>query len=478
MTHGNRAPQQATIAKEATAAGVGGPPPAASTAASAPAQMSAAALLAVESRVRAAKDEVELVHLVANELRRLVAGRQAIVVHAKVPGRLRVAAVSSVVVTDGDTPFVRWVEDMVARIVAEAGADEAAAIAFDLPAFADGDAAETRNYPFPHLVWQPMTLPTGELFAGVLIARERPWSEQDRKVIGREAAAFANAWQALHGAKALTPKRPFDRRKKIMLAIAAFVAAVLPVPMTTLAPVEIIARRPQRVTAPIDAVIKEILIDPNRPVKAGQPILRFEETTLRNRHQLAQQEMLLARTRFDRASQAAFQEEKARHELAQAEAEFALKQAERDYAADLLARAVVMADRDGVLVYADKDRWIGRPVRTGERIMQIVDPADTAARIEVPVADAIVLEHGARVRLFLDANPLTSVPARLVSLGYHAEPNSTHQLVYRLLADLDDKSESLRIGARGTAQLQGSYVPLIFYLLRRPISAVRQFVGL
>ena len=33
----------------------------------------------MESRVRAAKDETELVHLIANELRKLVAGRQTVV---------------------------------------------------------------------------------------------------------------------------------------------------------------------------------------------------------------------------------------------------------------------------------------------------------------------------------------------------------------------------------------------------------------
>jgi hypothetical protein len=80
--------------------------------------------------------------------------------------------------------------------------------------------------------------------------------------------------------------------------------------------------------------------------------------------------------------------------------------------------------------------------------------------------------------MFLDADPLSSIPARAVSIGYQAEPNTTQQLVYRVDAEIDGDHPGLRIGARGTAQLQGQMVPLAFYLLRRPISALRQYFGL
>lgn len=475
-----------TAARQRVTGGAGGagtpprPPPQgqvpAGVQAAQAAQLGAAALLAIESRVRAARDETELVHLIANELRKLVGGRQAIVLRANGAGRMKVMCVSSLVLTEKETPFVHWIEGMAARLRQERG--EAEAVEFELPAFAEPDSSETRTYPFPHFVWQPMRLVTGEVFAGLLIARERIWGEQERRIVAREADVFASAWQALHGARPLRPRTRRGRSIAIVAGLLVVVAAFLPVPMTALAPVEIVARQPQRVTAPIDGVIKEILVEPNRAVKKGEALLRFDETMLRNRLQVAEQEMLVARARFERASQAAFSDDKARHELALARAELDLKQAERDYARELLQRSIIHAERNGVLVYADKDRWIGRPVRTGERIMQIVDPADFAARIELPVADAIVLERGARIRMFLDADPLSAIPAHLESEGYHAEPNSTQQLVYRLHARVDDRGSGLRIGARGMAQMQGDSVLLIYYLLRRPISAVRQHLGI
>ena len=439
-------------------------------------QIAAATLLAVESKVRAARDESEVVHLIANELRRLAAGRQVIVFRAHKPGKFIVKCVSSVALTDRETPFVRWIEGMVQRLQKEG--DITTMRTFRLSEYADENASETHSYPFGHLVWLPFVLVSGETFGGALVAREKPWGEADRMLLGREASVFANAWQAVHGARSMRPRQQFSRRVRVIMGIMALVVAVMPVPLTTLAPVEIVAKDPQRVTAPLDGVVKDILIDPDRAVRAGEEILRLDETTLRNRQQVAEQEMLVAEARHQRLARAAFTDEQSRRELAQARVEHALKKAEWEYAAELLGRTVVRAERDGVLVYADKDRWIGRPVRTGERIMQIVDTGKVIARIEMPVADAIVLQQSARVRLFLDADPLNAIPARLSSEGYHAEPNSAQQLVYRLMAEVEARSDGLRIGARGTAQLQGRYVPLCFYLLRRPITAVRQYVGL
>lgn len=465
----SRSKIQQTVSERDVAAIAGVPAPPSVT-------VSAATLLALESKVRSAKDETELAHLIANELRKLVAGRQVIVFRADRFGKLKVACVSSIAIVDRDTPFIRWIEDMIVRVVDTHGS--AVASEFVLPTHVDPAAPETTGYPFPHLIWQPMLLNSGEAFAGVLIARERPWSDQDLRVVAREASVFSTIWQALHGAVALRPKSATRQVLAFAVGLAALALAALPVPMTTLAPVEIVAKNPQRVTAPIDGVIKEILIDPNRSVARGDIIVRFEETTLRNRLRLAEQDVVLARARFERASQASFGDDKARHEIAQAKAELALKAAEREYASDLLSRSTIVAERTGVLVYADRERLIGRPVRTGERLMQIVHGHEMTARIEVPVADAIVLQNGARARLFLNANPLSAVSARIVSEGYQAEPNSVNQLVYRINAEFDGEIESLRIGARGTAQLIGDSVPLIFYLLRRPISAVRQHVGL
>ena len=73
--------------------------------------IAAANLLAVESKVRAAKNERELTHLIADELRKLVSARQVIVLRQARSGEFAVACISSIPLLDRETPFVRWIEE-------------------------------------------------------------------------------------------------------------------------------------------------------------------------------------------------------------------------------------------------------------------------------------------------------------------------------------------------------------------------------
>ncbi len=433
-------------------------------------------LLAMEDRIREAKNETEVQHLIVNETRKIVGARQIFMFRSNKSGKFRATAVSSLALVDKDTPLVRWTEKLVANLAKENGLD--AITSFQLPAFVDPEANETKSYPFHHMIWAPLKLGNGDVFAGLLLARERPWAEQEENILTRQMRVYANAWCALYGGAQLRLSTPFHKWLIRACAIVLLCSLALPVSMTTLAPVEIVADQPDLVTAPIDGVITQILVDPNQPVKAGQELLRFEDTTLRNKFELADREMKVARSRYDRVHQAAFDDPKARHELAITKTEYELKRAEREYAKALLDKTTIRAERSGFLIYSDKDKWLGRPVSTGERIMTIAHPSDVRARIDLPVSDAIVLDDNATVRLFLDADPLNSLPAHLLSESYHAEANSSQQLVYELYAKLDKEVEVPRIGSRGTAQIYGAKVPLIFFLLRKPFSAVRQYLGI
>jgi len=433
-------------------------------------------ILAVDDRVRGTKTTRELHHVIVNESRKITGARQIFLVRMGSAGKVRVKAVSSLALVERDTPLVRWIEAAVGNIVRERGLDEP--VEFALPAYVDPDSDETKTYPFRNFVWQPLKLSSGETFAGLLFARERVWLPPELRVIARQADVYANAWQALVGKRRLRPQPKLHKNLKYLGVAALLIAAIIPVPLTALAPVEIVERNAGIVAAPIDGVIASILVKPNETVKFGQPILRFEDTNLRNRFGIADREMHVAKTKYDRAQRAAFSDPKSRHELQLAKTEYELKKAERDYASDILARAEVTASREGILIYSDKNKLIGRPVRTGERLMKIGAPNEVQARIDLPVSDAIVLEKDTKVRLFLDAAPFQPRLASIRSESYHAEPNASQQLVYKIKADLDEEKFYPRIGARGTAQIYGQTVPLFFFLLRKPISAFRQYFGL
>ena len=139
----------------------------------------------------------------------------------------------------------------------------------------------------------------------------------------------------------------------------------------------------------------------------------------------------------------------------------------------------VRLTRDGIAVFGDTNDWEGRPVATGERILQLADPADAGVLVYLPVADAITLEPGARVRVFLHVSPLDPLEATLTETSYLAVVSPDGIAAYRLRGTLAPQHGArARIGLKGTAKLYGRSVPLAYALLRRPFAALREWSGL
>nr|WP_246589580.1 HlyD family secretion protein [Marinobacterium ramblicola] len=166
--------------------------------------------------------------------------------------------------------------------------------------------------------------------------------------------------------------------------------------------------------------------------------------------------------------------------LAELEAQVRLEEAEWQYAREQLERSTIKSDRTGVAVLDNPDEWKGRPVRVGERIMQVADPQQVEFMVMLPVKDSIALVPGAEVQVFLDNDPLHAWSAQLSQSGYEPRMTPDQQLAYRLIARLGEAEAGVappRIGLRGTAKVYGDRVSLFFYLFRRPITSVRQWLG-
>jgi hypothetical protein len=147
-----------------------------------------------------------------------------------------------------------------------------------------------------------------------------------------------------------------------------------------------------------------------------------------------------------------------------------------------LQRIDVVAERDGVAVFGDPNDWLGRPVSTGERIMQLADPAKPGLLMYLPVAEAIALEPGAPVRLFLTVLPLSPLDATITESSFQVVLSPDGVASYRLRGQFDDDpnqegERAVRIGLRGTAKIYGDRVLLGYYLFRRPLATLREWTG-
>ncbi len=424
-------------------------------------------LLALESEAMACADRLALKHVAVNKARALIDCGHIFFL-TRSGQAFKIEAVSSQATVEKNAPMMQWLTRQM-KYMAKAG-PLSAPLGFALDPL-DGDI----DYPFPHAFYAPFS--PDPKTGGLLYTRSEPWKEDAQQIPARLAQVYGLQWTALGAKKRarLTPK------KRLWLSAVALITAIalcVPVPISTLAPAQIVAADPFLITPALDGVIKTIHVDPNVIVSQGDTLITLENTDLKNELSVASEEHSVATARLRKASLSAFVDAQTKREIAVARAEQSLAQTRMDYAAKRLDKTIITAPKSGLLLYSDPKDWTGRPVATGERIMEIADPAAVLLRLEAPLVDSAALTQNADVRLFLDSDPLRGHDGTLLRSAYYAQPQAGGELAYEAYANLDALPPGARIGARGVAKIYGPKAPLGYWLARRPISAARQFLGL
>ena len=434
-------------------------------------------LVAIEGEALSATDHLSLKHIAVNRPRTLVKVGHIIWVNRR-GGSIALDAISSQAQIDKTTPFAQWMSTELSQR-ARGGVLETSN-EWKFQSLRDGDSF---SYPFSHAFYAPFS-PNPDA-GGLLFTRDTAFKENELPQIKRLAQIFGVASAAMGRKK--RPRMSLKKRSYFYGSIFLLgLISLIPVPMTTLAPAEVVAQTPFIITAPIDGVVESILVPPNTEVSADTPLLQLVDTTYRNEYLLAGQEQSVAEAKLRQTSLTSFIDNSAKRELAVARAEKAMAGARQDYARDRLSKTVVRAPKAGLAIYSDPTDWAGRPVATGEAIIKIADPSRVRLRIDAPLTIGESLQNGSRVRMFLDSDPLNPIEAEVTQASYYAQPTPEGHMAYEAFAALipagsggsDDSSQLPRIGTRGVAKIYGGTAPLGFWLLRRPITIARQFLGL
>ncbi len=427
-----------------------------------------AELLRYEGEVRRQASVEELIYFVANESRSLVTYEQMFVLRrAMVRDGFAVQAASSLSMVDRNAPLIQAIEK-----AANGFGDSAQMVDAD----SLSEDAAVAEYPFHAWYWLPVRARDGTAFGGLLLARSAPWTENEGVRLGRMSETIGHSWLALTGGKPVRRFVKLDSTTKRWIAAALLIAALFPVRMTALAPVEVVPAKPFIVSAPYAGVIARVEVAPNTMVKAGQPVLTFEDIKVRNELQQAQEKVQVARAKVERATSAAFADPEQAREIGALKAELDLATSDFAYARDMMGKSQIKAPRSGMAIYSDRRDWEGRAVNVGDPILQIADQKEIAYRIDLPTREQMRLEPGADVKIWLDAQPLWALNGRIEHASYLARPTAEGILAFAITAK--PLGDTPRIGSRGTAKLYGQRAPFIYTLLRRPIASVRQYLGL
>lgn len=440
------------------------------------------------ARARCATSAAQLRFQLVNDTHQLTPYRQA-ALWLTAGG---VCALSGVVQVEANAPYTQWLTHVMRHChthLTKSAAVNVQALPAELGAqWSDWLPA---NAWFLRLDSVP---PGGAPVGALLLARDAAWTPRETRLLQEWADIWVHAWTGLTrpagwrglwpGAPASgtdanrlsAPATPARRRRWLLGAGALALALALPVRLTVLAPGELVPARPEVVRAPLDGVVAQFHVQPNQQVRQGQPLFTFDLALVRNRLEVARQALATAEAEYRQAGHLALTDARSKAQLATLVGRIEEKRAEALYLEDQLTRAQVVAPRDGVALFDDPSAWIGRPVTVGERILRVAALDDIEVEAWLGVADAIPLPEDAAVSLHLNADPLSPVKARLRYLSHDAVERPDGSYAYRLRATLNAPTAH-RVGLKGNVRVSGQWVPLGYWLLRRPWASLRSVIG-
>lgn len=439
-------------------------------------------LIDLGKRARLSQSDRELSFLLVNDTLQLTHYRQAVL--WLVEGG--VWTLSGVVQVDANVPHAQWLDAVCKYMQTQEGPAVRTFTAADLPLEL---AREWAQWWPEHALW--MGSSSTEVGGAALLLREEIWTVDDVETLQEWQEIWWHAfaakhktrqtlWKKLGGqlSKSLKPSldQVWFRQKRFQLAGLLLVVLLCPVRLTVLAPGELVPAHPIIVRAPLDGVIDVFHVQPNQQVKAEQALFSFDEMIIQAKLEIGLQALATAETDYRQTMQLALTDSKFKSQLGVLAGKVEERRSDIEYLQEQLTRARVLAPQEGVVLMDDPSEWIGKPVNTGERILRIAALDDVEVEAWVSIADAISMENGNTVTLYLSANPLSPVSAKLRYMSHEAVQRPDGTYAYRVRATLEDKT-SQRIGLKGTAKLHGQWVPLTFWILRRPWATARAYLG-
>lgn len=442
-------------------------------------------LLTLEKEARHAPDRDMLGFIMVNETLRLFRYNQAIFWSTTARSSIRLVTFSGVARFDPHASQVVWLEQFITLHNKKQIAATSHIITQEQMDAADWEAWQKWSH--PHVLWIPLYHPLHKRrLGGLWLARDQAWESGEQRLAEHVADSYGHALALFdRSGKGFWANWGLPRwLRGIVVILLLVLFSWLPIRQSVLAPATVVAKQPTLMAAPVDGVVYRFHVVPNQTVTVGQPLFELDPTEVNNRLQMATEELAISQAQYQRAASKAFQSSESGGELATLRAAMLRSATQEEQAKQLLQRLRVEAPIAGVVMFSDVNQWLGRPVRVGERILSIADPADIEVEILLPVADALVLQPGAETRLFLNTDPLHPWPGHLRYASYEASTTPEEILAYRLRstflaagAVLADQNGGPRLGLKGTAKLFGKEVPLILYLFRRPLAALRQKIG-
>ncbi len=436
-------------------------------------------LNSIVEKARTAASEPALSFSVVNDTFSLVPYRSALLIDTR-RRQPRLVYASGLSTVDRKSPYGSWVEQVVEALL-PALAERNQFNCGDVP-----EALQAAWYEYwPHQIRMYRLLAhDGSTLAVAVYLTDQDWAPEAAAMLSGLLQLYAAAREILRlrerrlGALGRNADGRLSRGIKLAgLALSLTLAAMfIPVRQFVIAPAEIVSLDSVAVTSPVEGIIASVPVRPNESVKAGEVLVKLDDTTIRNRLEGARQALEVARAEFLASAHRSMITSDRGTEVGVLRGRINERLAEVAFLEEQLGLLDLRASRSGIAVYGQVNDLIGKPVSPGQKVMELADPKRIGVQVWVPVADAINVREGARFNLMLYSDPLTARGATLEQASYQAIRSPDGVAAYRLRATLDTQDVS-RLGLRGNAKIDGEPIALGYFLFRRPIVVIRQWLG-
>ena len=451
-------------------------------------------LLTLLKNTRHRHKKTELEFLMVNQTFNLVPFRNCIYWEYQ-KNKVVIKNISGLVQIDPDGPYTQWLVRVIQHFIkthksTDKDPDNANTINFStlLPIAAsdceERDAQDWNKWATDHALFILIRDTSDKIMGGLWLDREKPFGTLEKALLEDLADGYAHSLQHLRAHK--TKNKSFEflsffsfsgwRTKLFFMGL--LLTLLLPVRMSATAPAEVVASQPDAINIPFDGVIEKVEVSPGQNVKSGDVLVRMDATLLKNKVRLTTGELNAAEIGLRKTERESMKDRSKLAELSILKAQIVQKTAEVNFAKEMLDRAEIIAERDGIVIFGDANSLRGKPVQTGEQVMQLADPDDSELLIRLPISSIIKINQDVPARFFLNVTPFNSKEIRYDSIGYQATMDTGGLLTYKIRGKFIDPEDDIRIGWTGTGKVYGDRTILAVNILRRPITTLRRKLGI
>lgn len=335
------------------------------------------------------------------------------------------------------------------------------------------------GHPNASVVWLPIK--SGDkLKLGLWLERwEGPkWQYDEIEILSFLMQNYGAAWEKFDHRGFFMPTIP--KKPLYYIALALFLLTfIIQVPLRIVAPCEVAPDNPYLITAPLDGIIEQIDVEPGQIVKKGQLLFEYDKEVPLDELQVAVKQVHIVQAEIQRAFALSRQDKQARSQLGILQERLAKEKKALEAARYRASKLTVNSPITGVAIIEDPDEWRGNPVKVGEKVMMVSNPAASIVRIWIPEADNVAINPEYDVRVILNVRPDFTYYAQLDYVATYVTMSESN--VPSFLAEAKwvegQSPEGVKLGLKGTAILYGENVSLFYWVIRKPWTYLRRSLG-